>query len=173
MLDRGLWIPTPGQRIQSLASRRLMPKREQMTWIENQPAPSHSRAMLAESLVCLHHSCIWTECFNVAFRALPFPCCPSLTCSVWILIIPQNSFSHLVKKSLFLSFLCSPGTCSHLLTLWPCSGPCQGCLPHSPPQTLPCCSLLYLVLTSPGTVLFLFCFIIIIFLTLLASQLGG
>lgn len=52
----------------------------------------------------------------MTFRALPFPCCPSLTCPVWILIISQSSCSQLVKPSLSLSlFLCSPGMCSCLL----------------------------------------------------------
>ena len=100
----------------------------------------------------------------MTFRALPFSCCPSLTCSVWILIISQSSFSQLVKKSLSLSlFLCSPGMCSSLLMLWPCCGPCQGCLPHAPAQPHPWHCFL---LTFPGTLLFLV-------LSLLASQQGG
>ena len=40
-------------RIQSLATRRLMSKSRRMTWTEKQPALSHSPAAGAESLLCL------------------------------------------------------------------------------------------------------------------------
>ena len=94
---------------------------------------------------------LWSLELNVLVRQnIPFAsfCCRSLSTLLDSYFFSELSFSSSQKKFTRESSVPTE-TCSCSLTLWPCSGHCQECLPHSPPSLFPLC----VALTSAGTVL--------------------